>query len=112
MKKTSRFTLLYLLLALLALFFIQRQFSDEVYELTYNEFKEHLKAGHVVWVEVGSPITGKMEIKGENTVPRPQIPGFKVKPRELPKNEKPFTFTTPYLEDPTLVQDLEKHKVN
>src|SRR5262245_32759281 len=99
MKKTSRFTLLYLLLAVLALFFIQKQFTDEVYEVTYNEFKEHLEKNHIQWVEVGSNITGKMLIPRaeENAVPRPQIGDYKRK--KLPV-DKAFTFSTPSLEDP------------
>src|SRR2546425_4721124 len=110
MKKTSRFTLFYILLAILALFFIQRHFSEDTFQVAYSEFKDHLYLQHIKWVELGTDVTGKMLIPAADAdkVPRPVIAGQQ--PRELPKG-KEFSFATPRVEDPKLPEELQSRGV-
>ncbi len=114
MKKTSRFTLFYIILAFVALYLIQHHFSQDVYPIAYSEFREHLAQGHVDWVEIGvDEVTGKMKIpRGkQDAVPRPaQLTGQKPKPLPV---EKEFNFSADYLgRDDKLVDVLIDKKVD
>ncbi len=113
MKKTSRFTLFYIILAFVALYMVQQHFSQDVYPIAYSEFRGHLAEGHLNWVEIGvDEISGKMRIpRGrETTVSRPaQLTGQKAKP--LPA-DKEFNFSTDYLGgDDKLVDELLRVKI-
>ncbi len=110
MKKPSRYPFIYILLALVALYFIQKNFSGTVHQLTYSEFKQHLLLGHVRQVEIGTQITGKMLIpKGqEKEVPRQAIDG--AKPQPLPVDEE-VKFSTERVEDPNLAATLDRFHV-
>jgi len=112
MKKTSRITFLWILLALLALFLLQGKFSES-YSLTYSEFYEHLKADppHIENVKIsGQMITGKMLIpeKDERKIPR------QGKNKEPLPAGKTFNFQTVQPAHPTdtdLLRDLRALKV-
>src|ERR1041385_3848744 len=108
MKKTSRFTFLYIVLALIVLFIIQRGITEDVYALAYSEFKQHLLQGHVQEVQIGPQITGRMLIPpGEEAVSRPPIGGRK---KPLPE-AKSINFSTQAVQDPTLVPLLDGMRI-
>jgi cell division protease FtsH len=109
MKKTSRFTFFYILLAIAALFFIHKQLSENVFPVTYNEFKEYLYRGHIKFVEIGPEVTGKMEIPPDEEV-APRVPIGGQRPQELPRG-KVFAFSTPHIEDPNLPGELQAMRV-
>src|SRR5262245_29116210 len=110
MKKTSRYPLIYIILALVALYLINRRFSATTYQLTYSEFKQHLLLNHVVQVEIGTQITGEMLIPlaQKDAVPRQAIDN--TKPKDLPVDEK-FKFSAERVEDPELAATLDKFHV-
>jgi cell division protease FtsH len=110
MKKNSRFIFLYLLLGLLAFFLVRARLGEKEYLLAYSEFKQHISQGHVLQVEIGQQVAGKMLIPEgkEKEVPRPAILGQK--PMDLPV-AKEFRFRADRVEDPDLAKDLAAHNI-
>ncbi len=86
-----KFSLFYLLIGLLAIYFYQNFFSVEKKTLTYSEFKSLVEKNRVISCEISSQY-----IKGEY----------------LNNKNKKENFVTIAVNDPNLVKDLEAHHVN
>ncbi len=86
-----KFSLFYLLIGLLAIYFYQSYFSVEKKTLTYSEFKSLVNKNRVISCEISSQY-----IKGEY----------------LNNKNKKEAFVTIAVNDPNLVKDLEDHHVN
>ncbi|HEX13716.1 MAG: ATP-dependent zinc metalloprotease FtsH [Desulfurella sp.] len=86
-----KFSLFYLLIGLLAIYFYQSYFAQEKKTLTYSEFKSLVAKNRVISCEISSQY-----IKGEY----------------LNDKNKKESFVTIAVNDPNLVKDLEEHHVN
>ncbi|MGC8791401.1 MAG: ATP-dependent zinc metalloprotease FtsH [Desulfurella sp.] len=86
-----KFSLFYLLIGLLAIYFYQSYFAQEKKTLAYSEFKSLVAKNRVISCEISSQY-----IKGEY----------------LNDKNKKESFVTIAVNDPNLVKDLEEHHVN
>jgi len=86
-----KYSLFYLLIGLLAIYFYQNLFSIEKKTLSYSEFKSLVAQNRVISCEISSQY-----IKGEY----------------LNNKNKKESFITIAVNDPNLVKDLEAHHVN
>ncbi len=66
--RKPRVGLFYILLLILALVMLNMFLSSRHNEATYSEFLEHLEAGHIDWVQIGTD-----EIKGHMTIPAKEL---------------------------------------
>lgn len=92
-------------MVLLYVFNVFDPFGSEVKELSYSEFKDHVRNGEISEITMrGNKISGKLKV-----VERKPIPG------EEPGGESDrstrFTTTKPEVEDPDLIKILEKNDV-
>ncbi len=138
MSKKSRFVLIYLFLALVAILLLSHVFQKGVFEIKYSEFRDYLARGYISELKLGnSTITGKILIPSK-IPPQPAIknvppvepvePAAAEKPKRngdsgeergifsLPKQEIPLdrkvSFSTGRVADPELVKILESLSVD
>ena len=77
MGKKPRFILIYLIIAMMLIFGLSQVFRGKVYTLDYGEFKDYLRNGHILEMEIGrEEVIGKIEIptRDEDTNARQNDP--------------------------------------
>ena len=107
MTKKSRFVFLYLGLALVAILLLSHVFQDPAYRIKYYKLIEHLKAGHVKSIDIGSTgilATGKMNIPESyrDLEEQARLNSKKTSPfgaRKQPKRDRDFRFTTTLIKE-------------
>ncbi len=91
MGKRSRFVLVYIAIAFLAVLLLSNVFGRNQYEIDYSQFKEYLRQGYILDVDIGrETIYGKLKLpqEVEEAKPRENVPRIAVTAPEPPPEEE------------------------
>ncbi|NOY84987.1 MAG: ATP-dependent metallopeptidase FtsH/Yme1/Tma family protein [Nitrospirae bacterium] len=113
-KNQQQFSLWYFIIAFFVLTVFQSLFfAPHVENLTYSDFKSLLRTAQIEEVTLGTQrISGSVSIKGlEKVLPPEKIKRLEKNLEKTDEGNPVHRFTTIRVDDPTLIQDLEKFNV-
>lgn len=113
-KNQQQFSLWYFIIAFFVLTVFQSLFfAPHVENLTYSDFKSLLRTAQIEEVTLGTQrISGSVSIKGlEKVLPPEKIKRLEKNLEKTNEGNPVHRFTTIRVDDPTLIQDLEKFNV-